>query len=212
MKRQSILLTLLATLACCPVSQANITGAAWYSKDSSSLVCQTYPLTGNTLAMYGTQYGALASMAGTVDTDTPLDPTLILNSSVDNDTGFAWNGYQVNVVMSVPFNIVPPLPDPSNPPDNDWVLAGVVPVAFQVSGPWTGFYEGTLYYAGGTPIGVGGELDFEYAIEFASSTHYLFTQEMIPSMVSVPEPSTFALLAIGGLGLAVLRRNSRTGA
>jgi hypothetical protein len=209
MKRQSALLAVLATLFSCSVSQANITDAVWYSPDYSSLVCQTYPLTGNTLSMYGTQYGALASMVGTVDTDTPLDPTLILSSAVDNDTGFAWNGYQVNVVMSVPFNIVPPLPNPSNPPNNDWVLAGVVPVAFQVGGPWAGFYEGTLYYAAGTPVGVGGELDFEYGISFASSTHYLFTQEMIPSMASVPEPSTFALLALGGAGLAVLRRKSR---
>jgi hypothetical protein len=61
--------------------------------------------------MYGTQKAPGAQMKAIIDTDTPLDPNLTLSSSVNNDTGFAWNGYQVNVVMSVPFSFTAPAPN-----------------------------------------------------------------------------------------------------
>ena len=163
--------------------------------------------------MYGTQKAPGAQMKAIIDTDTPLDPNLTLSSSVNNDTGFAWNGYQVNVVMSAPFLFTAPAPNAQNPSVNDWFLAAIVPPTHQVSGPWAGFYEGTLDFSAGTPVGIGGELDFQYTISFGSSTHYILTQEMIPSAVTIPEPSTIVLLAIGGLGLVMrLRRSSRIGA
>jgi hypothetical protein len=88
-----------------------------------------------------------------------------------------------------------------------------VPPTYQSGGPWVGYYEGTLDFSAGTPVGINGALDFQYTISFASSTHYILTQEMIPSMVTIPEPSTIALLAIGGLGLVMrLCRSSRIGA
>ena len=155
--------------------------------------------------MTGTQY------SGPAQTDTTLDPTLFLGSSVDNDTGGAWIGYQVNVIMSVPFTFVgtPGVSDPTS----TWYLANTPMV-----GPGSGLYpptdyEGTIYYSGGTPLGVGAELDFNYAIHFVGSTDYAFTQEMIPVFSEVPEPGTLALAGMGGLVLALrLRRSSRKGA
>jgi hypothetical protein len=87
------------------------------------------------LGVYGAQKAGEAGMKAIIDTDTIADPTLTLSSSVNNDTGFAWNGYQVNVVMSVPFAFTAPAPNVHNPPINDWFLAAVVPPTLQVSGP-----------------------------------------------------------------------------
>lgn len=216
MKKQIALLVVVATLACCSVSKAGITGAAWVPASCTNLafVGQNFDTADSTLGVSAHQLSLnTARMVGDIYTDTIADPTLTISSSVNNDTGFAWNGYQVNVVMSVPFAFTAPAPNVQNPPTPDWFLAAVVPPTLQGGGPWVGFYEGTLDFSAGTPVGIGGKLDFQYTISFGSSTHYILTQEMIPSEITIPEPSTVALLAIGGLGFALrLRRNSRIGA
>jgi hypothetical protein len=212
MKKQSMFLATVTILVCCSASKADVTSAVWNLGSLTNLNCTSQNFAGSTLGANAVQHAGLARMGGEIWTDTVLDPTLTLNNAVNNDTGFMWIGYQVNVVMTVPFSFTVPGPTVNNPPTGDWVVAAVVPPAFQVSGPWAGFYEGTLDFSAGSPIGIGGELDFLYSIDFASSTHYLFTQEMIPMFAPVPEPGTVALLGIGGLGLAVLRRNRRKGA
>jgi hypothetical protein len=214
MKKQIALLVVVATLACCSISQASITSATWYSLDHNTLNCTSNAFASDTLGMSGTQKAPAAHMVADIFTDTTADPTLTLSSIVNNDTGFAWNGYQVNVVMSVPFSFTAPAPNAQNPPVNDWFLAAVVPPTLQGgASPWAGYYEGTLDFSAGTSVGIGEKLDFQYTISFGSSTHYILTQEMIPSEITIPEPSTVALLAIGGLGFALrLRRNSRIGA
>jgi PEP-CTERM motif len=215
MKKQIALLVVVATLACCSVSQASVTNAVWNTQNPTTLtfVGQNFDTADSTLGVSAHQLSLnTARMVGDIYTDTIADPTLTISSSVNNDTGFAWNGYQVNVVMSAPFSFTAPAPNAQNPPANDWFLAAVVPPTLQGgASPWSGYYEGTLDFSAGTPVGINGKLDFQYTISFGSSTHYILTQEMIPSMVTIPEPSTIALLAIGGLGLA-LRRSSRIGA
>ena len=92
-------------------------------------------------------------------------------------------------------------------------VASVIAPTLQVTGPYTGKYEGTMRFCRWNAGRDRRELDFNYAIHFASSTDYAFTQEMIPIFSEVPEPGTLALAGIGGLILALrLRRNSRTGA
>jgi hypothetical protein len=152
-------------------------------------------------------------MLGWVQTSDPTDPTLTLGSSVNNDSGQAWIGYQVNVIMSTPFTFVTPGPTVNNPPPNDWIVASVVAPTLQVGGNYNGDYLGTINYSGGTPVGIGDELDFLYSINFSGSSSYAFTQSVMPEIALVPEPGTITLLAIGGLGFAMrLRRNRHKGA
>jgi len=152
-------------------------------------------------------------MTGQIFTDTLADPTLFLGSSVDNDTGGSWIGYQVNVVMSVPFTFSG-TPTVFTVPGSSWVLAGPPSTpTLQGAGPYAGSYEGTIDFTdGGTPLAPGNELDFSYAVHFGSSLDSVVTQEMIPMFAEVPEPGTLGLAAMGGVLLALrLRRNSRTG-
>jgi hypothetical protein len=210
MKNLTLLLASVGAFGLCFTSNANITGASWNDDGDGAVVCTgwSFSTENNQLSMWGTQYWAPAHMLGTILTDTPDDPTLTLGSSVNNDTGYMWIGYQVNVVMSVPFTFTAPGPTVSNPPTDDWTVANVVAPTLQVTGPYAGDYEGTLQYSDGTPVGIGGELDFLYSIHFASSTDYSFTQEMIPLYAPVPEPGVFALAGMGSLLFGLyLRRN-----
>jgi hypothetical protein len=208
--RTKILLPLvLAFLGYCATSRATITNASWTDDGDGAIVCSwwQFNLNASTLKMTGNEYMAgAAHMIGTVQTTDPTDPTLYLGSAVDNDTGFAWTSYQVNVYMSAPFTIVSGTPYVDNVPAGDW---SVSPTTYQSSSEFpTEPYEATIDLTGGTPVQIGGELDFGYAIHFGSSTDYAFTQEMIP----VPEPGDLGLasaLLFGGIELVKrLRKKS----
>lgn len=151
-------------------------------------------------------------MVGWVQTDSATDPTLTLANSVNNDTSISWIGYEVNLIMSGPFTFVGS-PSVDNPPDDDWYLVGEEQPTLQATGPYAGDYEGTLYFNAGTPVGIGGELDYSYSIQFSGSTFYSFTEQAFAYETEVPEPGTLALMGMGGLMLALRqRRNRRQGA
>lgn len=202
MKLKAIALLVVATSSFSLVSQAGITGAAWSTVNPDSLTGSAYSFHNDVLTMSGVQYSSGAQLSGSIQTDTAADPTLTLGSTVNNDTGNPWLGYQVNVAMDQPFTFTTPGPTVSNPTANDWFVASVIAPTLQSSGPYPGRYEGSLLFSEGTPVGVGGTLDWTYSINFGSSTDYSFTQEMVPLFTPIPEPSTLALIGMGGLVLA----------
>jgi hypothetical protein len=210
MRTKTLILFVLAIAGYCATSRADITNAWWHDDGDGVLVCKTWTydsvnLSSPNLTMTGDQYtvpgqSAAGHMNGWIQTD-GQDPTLYLGSGVDNDTAFAWTSYQVNVYMAVPFTFVG-TPGVSNP-DSTWFVASTLqPSSPVVGGPYSGDYEGTLDLSGGTPVAIGDELDFNYAIHFGSSIDYTFTQEMIP--MGVPEPGDLGLasgLLFGGFQL-----------
>jgi hypothetical protein len=206
MKRLSIILIAVGGLMYCPIGKAGIIYLHYADDGDGAITCSPYTWNGSpsdlSVAISGNEcFGGAAQILGTITTDTATDPTLTLSSAINNDTGFAWTAYQVNVYMSSPFT----LSAASVTLPNDWTAAVTAP--FSVSSPY-GSYEGQLMFTGGTPVAINGELDFSYKISFSGATSYNFTQEMIP----VPEPGAFGFLAAGSLllgGFLTARRRNR---
>jgi hypothetical protein len=210
MKKLKFVLVAVATVVLGFTSQATITNAAWWAAHDGAIICDSWNWNSgqSALTMHGAQYSAPGSMVGVIRTTDPLDPTLTLSGALNNDTGNAWIGYTINVILATNFSFVAPGPTVSNPSVNDWFVASVVNPTLQLSGPNVGLWEGTLNFSGGTPIGVGGEMDYLYSINFSGLTVFNFTQEMIPIFAAIPEPSALALGGIGALLLA-WRRSRR---
>jgi hypothetical protein len=199
MKNQTILVA-LAAATFCSVANASITSASWQDDGDGAIKCSWSPFNPatSTLSMVGDQYWAPAHMVGTVTTDTPSDPSLTLDSSVNNDTGFSWTGYRVNVYMAEPFTFTPFSENITLP--SDWTVASVQQPMLSGSE-----YEGTIFYSGPDPIAPGQSIDFGYQIAFSGGSSIAFTQEMMP--IAVPEPASFGLIA--GLALCAAAVGSR---
>jgi hypothetical protein len=205
-KVRAFVLTVLTAVFCCSTSRAAITSASWWDDGDGALHCTWTNLTlsgdgqSGTLSMAGDQYWGPGHMVGTIDTTGGSDPRLTLGSSIINDTNFAWTAYTVNVYLSSLFTIANSgslSAYVDNPPNSDWSVSVVEPSpSYTVpSGQFAGDYEGTLNLSSGTPVAIGGELDFGYTIQFSGASEFSIGQEVIP----VPEPGTFVLVAMSGL-------------
>lgn len=141
------------------------------------------------LGITGTQSG-LGSLGLTILTDTAYDPTLTINESINNDSSFAWTGYDLNVSMNQSFSI-----------DSAGVIApaGWTATITAPSGPVDGIFTGTIDFVSGTPVGIypgsNSTLNFGYQVTFSGSTQYTLTESANP----VPEPGALSLLTAGGL-------------
>jgi hypothetical protein len=206
----------VALLAWSSLSCANIIDLYGAGDGDYALSCVVTPSwtgTSGALDMVGDIYvelGEAAHMVGTIDTDTPEDPTITYGNAIDNETAFAWTKFYVNYTLDSRTSItggllalgVPAVDYPA-----DWSGAITQQLAY-VGNVTIGAYsykeyKGTITYTAGTPVVPGDELDFTYKLQgLSGGTHYIYTQEMVP----IPEPGTLALVLSGLLGLAVLRR------
>lgn len=143
------------------------------------------------MGITGNQYAGPGHILGTITTNTELDPTLRIINAIDNDTAFAWTGYQVNFSMSKPFtlssvSVLGPTGWTANYPTGS-ITTGTAAIVFTMP-------------AGGTPIGVNDTITFSFKASFLGGASY--AMEMTPT----PEPATMSLLALGGLAMLRKRR------
>lgn len=133
-------------------------------------------------------------------TDTPDDPKINFINEVENDSDFAWTGYSIKFTLDTPTQLTTCLlsNEKVNGPDG-WTITitqQLTPKGLNASGRYE--YMGLIDLVGGAPIGIGGELDFRYALIFAGSTSYTAIQDV----TTIPEPGTLMLLGMGAFSLA----------
>jgi hypothetical protein len=193
MKRKTLALTALFTVAFWSVASANLLTLTYTNDNTGALNC-TYGywnfggLTNSANIIISGDQFAPGAMLGNITTDSADDPSLGFHSIIENGSGSDWNAYQIGVFLSQPFTITNPI---VNMP-GDWTVNYSTNSTFNGS-----VYVGFVDFTGGTPVSGDpdnpGTLDFAYRILFSGSTSYTLSQVMTP----VPEPGTGSLLAVG---------------
>jgi len=175
-------------------SSAVVTDVTYQADGDGAIICPEYAWDGSyTIGVYGDQYGGMGHILFDVQA-TPEDPTLTLANSIDNDTGFAWTSYQVDVWMNQNFLISSEMVSGPAGWGVDSVAQPVLGTAMWDGNPVPNVYIGHLYLSGTPSVGIGDTLDFSYAISFTGPVS--FTEQLVP----VPEPASLSLL----LGAALL--------
>jgi hypothetical protein len=198
-------------LACCSISNASITNVNYASDGDGVFACTPWSFDTNatelTLPMIYGDYGTNSPAVGTpghlilnVLTTSPEDPTLKISNSIENDSTFAWTQFTVNLYMAVQFTVTnTTLSGPAG-----WSLAGPSTQTATFNGTQ---WEATVLYQGSPAIQNDNvsTIDFGYWVKFNGQPSYAITQEMIP----VPEPATYAMVALGAIALLGSRRLRR---
>jgi hypothetical protein len=150
----------------------------------------------DTLLDYGHMVGEFVSNG---------DPNIKMTSSIENDTGWTWTDYHINLYTDSPFSIIAGSALVNDP--LDWNPNSLITPVNTIPGDYVDvhgvhhLYEGRIDYYAGTPVPNGGTLEVVYKINYATGT-VNFTQEMVPT----PEPTSLIMLACGLLGLLGIRR------
>lgn len=205
-------LAFVAVLGWASLSQAGmIVGGTCAADGDGAITCnsewntsiQTMTIVGNHKRMEPGHAGILPldENFGYLLAESELDPSPVLRTTMDNDTGFSWTAYDVNIYMSKPFSLSDvTVYYPINggvTSEPGWTGTTVGSVTEIITGS---LWRGQVHYVGGMPIPDGGTLDFSYKATFLGSAK--FCQEMTP----IPEPATLYLAAFALLGLAAIRR------
>ena len=200
MKRVLVVAVVIG-LACCSISNANITNLTYADDGDGAFVCTPWSWSGNASSVYmhvtGDQFWAPGHLLLNVLTTDTNDPTLKIDNSIDNQTSFAWTKFTVNLTMDVGFTLTNVFV--STP--GDWGI-----ISFDQTANFTGSnYLATVVYDTGAAIASNGVIEFGYWVQFSGSPAYTITQEMIP----VPEPTSWAMVALGAIALLGSRRLRR---
>ena len=207
LKALSIIVALLTGVA---ASRADITGNTLADDGDGVITCTTYGFLTLSpgefqLSVDGIQHYSLdpswptGHILGDITTDTETDPSLTLAYEVDNDTGTAWNDYQVQITLNKSFTL-------SNVSVDNSGWTSVVTAPIQVGSSWIAYID----YKAGIPVPydpdplLTGTLDFGYKLSFTGSV--TFVEALTPTFV--PEPGTWALMACGLIGAFFMRRRS----
>ncbi len=201
----------IALLASVSLSRADITGYT-LAPDGTTITGCSFGFATNSpgnyqLSISGNQMIAgPGQVQGSISTDgTGVDPTLALSEIINNDTASTWSDYHVQVTMGTSFTISGV--GVANP---GWTSVITAPTIAGTNSLWVGSID---YYSGNL-ITPGNILGFSYSVSFISASGAVsFDEQLMPSVVVVPEPGTTVLAVMGGLFLAgwtVRRRHSVT--
>ena len=111
MKQRALLLVVLATLAFCSLSYADVTNVVYADDGDGALTCvYTFQEISDEyiLKTTGEQHWSPGHMLGYFYTDSADDPTVTVRNTLDNDTGFTWTAFRVNVYMTNTFSLSNP--------------------------------------------------------------------------------------------------------
>jgi hypothetical protein len=189
-----------------PCVNATITGWTCAPDGDGAITMSYTTLTtesgGYLLDMDGAQHSFPAHLAGNFTTDTLQDPTVRILEGVDNDTSVDWTDYHITIGMNNSTFAISSTSGLVMP--TGWYAVVTAPAPGSMpNGGGPGYVGSIDYYMGtGSVVTIGNSADFGFKISFLGST--VFSTEQIPTFV--PEPTTMALLGLGGLALIKRRR------
>ena len=219
MKKLGIIVLAITLLTWGSIGQASI--VATFNVDGGMVDQQTL-WDGSQLTVTGTQQALLANATGAFDTlddsaikqlgalkNNPFVMTPSRSSystitqvlSPNNNTGLAWNGYQIWVSSTdgTPFQVSNPTVDMYQASTDQTIYDWTISASALSSTSWV------LVAYGGTLVQPGDGLDLSFQMTYTASGLNYKESYAAMGVAPVPEPGTLVLALSGLLGLAALR-------